>query len=192
MGAWTPSRRGLAGWTVSTIGRPSSRWGSSNCLPLTRLILARPAFAMLDRVNAALKPAQVRQALRRLDENSITYITLAEDAESVELYDAVLEIDADGAWNWRRTGLQYKRRSEVNTSAIHMYPYRVVSLQLIYSALDRLMWMRWRSVQGDQTSQSISYVLGMEDRARQTRRPPISLECAFARGARILPGRKAR
>ena len=29
---------------------------------------------------------------------------LAEDAESVELYDAVLEIDADGEWNWRRTG----------------------------------------------------------------------------------------
>ena len=37
------------------------------------------------------------------DKNFITYITLAEDAESVELYDAVLEIDADGAWNWRRT-----------------------------------------------------------------------------------------
>ena len=54
-------------------------------------------------MNAALKPAQVRQALRHLDENSITYITLAEDAESAELYDAVLEIDADGAWSWRRT-----------------------------------------------------------------------------------------
>jgi hypothetical protein len=48
-----------------------------------------------------LKPAQVRQALRLLDENSITYITLTEDVESVELYDAVLEIDADGAWSWR-------------------------------------------------------------------------------------------
>ena len=53
-------------------------------------------------MNAALKPAQVRQALRHLDENSITYITLAEDAESAELYDAVLEIDAEGGWNWRR------------------------------------------------------------------------------------------
>jgi putative ATP-binding cassette transporter len=78
--------------------------GEQQLLALTRLILARPAFAMLDRVNAALKPAQVRQALRRLDENSITYITLAEDAESLELYDAVLEIDADGAWSWRPTG----------------------------------------------------------------------------------------
>jgi putative ATP-binding cassette transporter len=73
-------------------------------LALTRLTLARPAFAMLDRVTAALKPAQVRQALRRLNENSITYITFTEDAESLELYDALLEIDADGAWSWRRTG----------------------------------------------------------------------------------------
>jgi vitamin B12/bleomycin/antimicrobial peptide transport system ATP-binding/permease protein len=72
-------------------------------LALTRLTLARPAFAMLDRVTAALKPAQVREAFRRLDENSITYITFAEDPESLDLYDAVLEIDADGAWNWRRT-----------------------------------------------------------------------------------------
>jgi hypothetical protein len=59
---------------------------------------------VLDRVNTALKPAQVRHALHRFDENSITYITLAEDAESIELYDAVLEIDVDGAWTWRRTG----------------------------------------------------------------------------------------
>jgi hypothetical protein len=42
--------------------------------------------------------------LRRFDENSITYITFAEDAESVELYDAVLEIDSDGGWTWSRSG----------------------------------------------------------------------------------------
>jgi putative ATP-binding cassette transporter len=75
--------------------------GQQQLLALTRLILARPAFAVLDRVDAALKPAQVRQALRRLDATSITYIALAEDAQSVEMYDAVLEIDAGGAWSWR-------------------------------------------------------------------------------------------
>ena len=77
--------------------------GEQQLLALTRLILARPAFAMLDRVDAALKPAQVRRVLRRLEENSITYITLAEDAESVELYDAVLETEPDGAWSWTQT-----------------------------------------------------------------------------------------
>jgi putative ATP-binding cassette transporter len=76
--------------------------GEQQLLALTRLTLARPAFAVLDRLNASLKPAQVREALQRLGESSITYITLAEEAESVDLYDAVLEIDDEGAWRWRR------------------------------------------------------------------------------------------
>jgi vitamin B12/bleomycin/antimicrobial peptide transport system ATP-binding/permease protein len=78
--------------------------GEQQLLALTRLIFARPAFAMLDRVAASLKPAQVRDALRRLDESSVTYVAFAEDVESVELYDAVLEIDGDGGWTWSRTG----------------------------------------------------------------------------------------
>jgi putative ATP-binding cassette transporter len=78
--------------------------GEQQLLAISRLILASPAFCLLDRVNTALKSAQIRQVLRRLDENSITYITLAEDAELVELYDAVLTIEPDGAWSWRRTG----------------------------------------------------------------------------------------
>jgi putative ATP-binding cassette transporter len=69
-------------------------------LALTGLILARPAFAMLDRLEAVLEPDQLRQALRRLDENSITYVVLAENAELVEQYDAVLEVRADGTWSW--------------------------------------------------------------------------------------------
>jgi hypothetical protein len=32
----------------------------------------------------------------------VTYITLAEVAESFDLYDAVLEFDVDGAWRWKR------------------------------------------------------------------------------------------
>jgi vitamin B12/bleomycin/antimicrobial peptide transport system ATP-binding/permease protein len=78
--------------------------GEQQLLALTRLTLARPAFAMLDRLDSALKPAQLRQALRRLDEKSITYITVAEDADSVDMYDAVLEIDTEGGWTWKRTG----------------------------------------------------------------------------------------
>ena len=76
--------------------------GEQQLVALTRLILERPVFAMLDRVDATLKPAQVRQALRCLDQNSITYIALAEDAESVDMYGAVLQIDAGGAWSWRQ------------------------------------------------------------------------------------------
>jgi hypothetical protein len=68
----------------------------------TRLVLARPAFALLDRVGAALRPAQVQQALRRPDESSVTYLAFAEGAESVDLYDAVLEIDVEGVLRWGR------------------------------------------------------------------------------------------
>ena len=78
--------------------------GEQQLLALTRMIFARPAVAVLDRVTASVKPSQLREVLRRLDENSIPYIIFAEDAESVELYDAVLAIDSDGGWTWSRTG----------------------------------------------------------------------------------------
>jgi vitamin B12/bleomycin/antimicrobial peptide transport system ATP-binding/permease protein len=81
--------------------------GEQQLLAFTRVTLARPSFAMLDRVNSVLKAAQVRQALGSLDEKSVTYITFAADVESVELYDAVLEIDAEGAWSWRRDPPQH-------------------------------------------------------------------------------------
>jgi vitamin B12/bleomycin/antimicrobial peptide transport system ATP-binding/permease protein len=77
--------------------------GQQQLLAITRLIFLRPAFALLDRVTESLKPAQLREILRCFNENSITYITFAEDAESVELYDAVLEIDGDGGWTWSRS-----------------------------------------------------------------------------------------
>ena len=77
--------------------------GDQQLLVLTRIVLARPRFAFLDRVDTTLGPGQVRQALQRLTQNSITPIHLAAAAESVEQYDAVLEIDTDGAWAWRWT-----------------------------------------------------------------------------------------
>jgi vitamin B12/bleomycin/antimicrobial peptide transport system ATP-binding/permease protein len=76
--------------------------GEQQLVAVTRLILARPAFALLDRVSTTLGPARLRQALRRLTDNSITYINFDEPSELVELYDAVLEIDADGAWYFRQ------------------------------------------------------------------------------------------
>jgi putative ATP-binding cassette transporter len=77
--------------------------GDQQLLALTRVVLAGPRFAFLDRVETALGPGQVRQALQRLTGNSITPIHFAEAAESEAPYDAVLEIDSDGAWAWRWT-----------------------------------------------------------------------------------------
>lgn len=80
--------------------------GEQQLLALTRLTLARPAFAMLDRVTASLKPVQAREVLRRLDENRVTYVAFADERESIELYDALLEIDGDGRWAWNRIEAQ--------------------------------------------------------------------------------------
>jgi vitamin B12/bleomycin/antimicrobial peptide transport system ATP-binding/permease protein len=80
--------------------------GEQQLLLLTRVVLAAPLFAFLDRVGTTLGPGQVRQALERLTQRSITPIHLAEVADVVEQYDAVLEIDCDGAWAWRWTGAE--------------------------------------------------------------------------------------
>jgi vitamin B12/bleomycin/antimicrobial peptide transport system ATP-binding/permease protein len=77
--------------------------GDQQLLGLTRIVLARPRFVFLDRVETTLGPDQVRQALERQTANSITSIHLAQAAQSVEEYDPVLEIDGDGAWTWRWT-----------------------------------------------------------------------------------------
>jgi hypothetical protein len=46
------------------------------------------------------------RSLQRLTVSSITYIHFDPAAESVpvELYDAVLQINADGAWSWNQLG----------------------------------------------------------------------------------------
>lgn len=74
--------------------------GERQQLAIARLILARPSFAMLDRVSTALGSARLTQSLQRLTENSIAYMNFDEAVMSVDLYDAVLGIDANATWNW--------------------------------------------------------------------------------------------
>ena len=80
--------------------------GEQQLLVVIRLILARPSFALLDRVSTALGPAMLQRSLQRLTASSITYINFDQVAESepVELYDAVLQINANGAWSWNQLG----------------------------------------------------------------------------------------
>jgi hypothetical protein len=48
----------------------------------------------------------LQRSLQRLTASSITYVNFDQIAESgpVELYDAVLQINADGAWSWNQLG----------------------------------------------------------------------------------------
>ena len=47
--------------------------GEQQQLAVTRVILARPAFAILDRLDSVLNPTQVRRSLRLLAKNDITW-----------------------------------------------------------------------------------------------------------------------
>ena len=80
--------------------------GEQQQLVVIRVILARPSFAILDRVSTALGQAQLQQSLRRLTASSITYINFDQAAEPdpLDLYDAVLEIDENGGWTWSPLG----------------------------------------------------------------------------------------
>ncbi len=80
--------------------------GEQQQLAVIRLILARPSFALLDRVSSALGPALLQPSLRRLTASSITDINFDQVGESelLELYDAVLQINANGAWSWKQFG----------------------------------------------------------------------------------------
>jgi len=75
--------------------------GERQQLAIAGLILARPSFAILDRVSTALGPDRLKQSLHRLTDNSIGFINFDEAVVAVDLYDAVLEIDANAAWNWK-------------------------------------------------------------------------------------------
>jgi len=70
-------------------------------LAFIHILLAAPRFAFLDRASTALHPDQVQQILHMLSEHAITYINNGQSDDTLDLYDAVLEIEADGSWTWK-------------------------------------------------------------------------------------------
>ncbi len=75
--------------------------GEEQILAFTRLVLAKPQFAFLDRVYTALTPDQASQLLLMLSMHSITYIAMDEATNMPQLYDAILEIALDGSWKMK-------------------------------------------------------------------------------------------
>ncbi|MDD5206156.1 MAG: SbmA/BacA-like family transporter [Desulfobacterales bacterium] len=72
-------------------------------LVIARLLLTAPRFAFLDRPSTTLNPGQLDWILALLKERSITYVTFEAKERSVNLnhYDAVLELEGEGAWAWK-------------------------------------------------------------------------------------------
>jgi putative ATP-binding cassette transporter len=72
-------------------------------LVFARLLLAKPAFAFLDRPHTTLNPEQIDWVLGLIKERSITYVVFEEEenTRNLERYDAILELKDDGAWEFR-------------------------------------------------------------------------------------------
>ena len=75
--------------------------GEQQLLAFLQILFARPRFVFLDRPATALDPDQVRQLLKRLADHAISYLTVGDGGESLDDYDAVLEIADDGGWTWK-------------------------------------------------------------------------------------------
>jgi len=70
-------------------------------LALARVLIAKPTFVFLDRISATLMPGDVERVLRALTEQSITYVMFGAINGERGLFDAVLDIRADGVWEWK-------------------------------------------------------------------------------------------
>jgi putative ATP-binding cassette transporter len=77
--------------------------GEQQQLALTRLLLSQPIFVVLDRASTTLSQAQIRHWLQLFRKHAITYVTLEESTNTMDLHDAILEIHEDGRWQWRAT-----------------------------------------------------------------------------------------
>lgn len=69
-------------------------------LSIARVVVMKPKFVFLDRLDGILTAAQFEKALRILSENLIAYINIGEIDKWSELYDAVLMCGEDGSWTW--------------------------------------------------------------------------------------------
>jgi vitamin B12/bleomycin/antimicrobial peptide transport system ATP-binding/permease protein len=75
--------------------------GEQQLLAVARVVLAAPAFVVLQNPGATLAPEQLAQALTQLSRAHVTYLTLGALDTPPGAYDTILEIHADGAWDLR-------------------------------------------------------------------------------------------
>jgi putative ATP-binding cassette transporter len=77
--------------------------GEQQLVGVARVLLAAPAFVILQSPGTTLAPEQLATTLELLTFSSITYLALGGADAPHEAYDAVLEIHAGGTWSFRRS-----------------------------------------------------------------------------------------
>jgi putative ATP-binding cassette transporter len=72
--------------------------GEQHLLSVVRILLARPAFVVLDRPGSALPKEQIQLILDLLKEHGMGVLVLAKNGESGIKFDGRLEFTGDGGW----------------------------------------------------------------------------------------------
>jgi putative ATP-binding cassette transporter len=97
---------GLAGILARTNGLHTEQdWesllslGEQQLLACVHVILTQPQFVILDRPSTALGIERTREVLNRFAAASIGYIKLGHAKGQIDLYDAMVDIHADGSWH---------------------------------------------------------------------------------------------
>lgn len=67
-------------------------------LSISRILMAKPIFALLDRPGSSLNESQIALILDMFSEQGIGVMILSKNGESRLSYDAILEITPDGSW----------------------------------------------------------------------------------------------
>jgi len=100
LGLETTSKR-LGGLDVERDWSHSLSLGEQQLLTVACLVLAAPAFAVLQSPATTLAPEQLARALAALFRAHISYLVLGGATAPDDAYDAVLEIHGDGTWSYR-------------------------------------------------------------------------------------------
>ncbi len=74
--------------------------GEQQLLAVAKVLLARPRYVFLDRLEATLGHETFRKVLNLLSKNAITCINNGEEGDARDLYEAVLDCQEDGRWTW--------------------------------------------------------------------------------------------
>ncbi|MDR6635441.1 putative ATP-binding cassette transporter [Phyllobacterium sp. 1468] len=80
-------------------------------LALIGIILARPRFVFLDRLDATLGAEEFRKILHTLSEHSIAYLNSGATIWAEDLYDAILTCSQKGEWTWTTNPPEHKLMS---------------------------------------------------------------------------------
>jgi vitamin B12/bleomycin/antimicrobial peptide transport system ATP-binding/permease protein len=69
-------------------------------LALVGVVLARPRFVFLDRIDTTLGAEEFQKILRKLSACSIAYLNAGGTSANDDLYDAKLTCEQEGKWSW--------------------------------------------------------------------------------------------